>query len=223
MLRKGVPALPESWRKMAKKRSVTPNGEAVRSARLRKAWSTSDLSRHTRCTVKTIENAERGKAIFANTLARIASALGVDYDSLIARPVQQKKPTKLDIIISTTRIEATFGILAREDQPVDTDWFLEQLKTHVAFQDPVDVVSNRYQRTPGIPEGGVWITLKMTTRDYRQVWACFRAKSKSNPDELFLKVVFVNAEFIPNPYIPNKYLWVPPSVFYMPPHSHLYD
>jgi transcriptional regulator with XRE-family HTH domain len=206
---------------MAKKRSVTPSGDAVRKARLRKAWSTDDLARHARCATKTIENAESGKAIFANTLARIASALGVDYDSLIARPVEQKKPTKLDTIISTTRIDATFGILARKDQPIDTEWFLEQLKTHVTFQDPVDVVSNRYQKTPGIPEGGVWITLKMTTRDYRQVYAFFAARSK--PDEPFLKVVFLGADFIPNPYIRNEFLWVPPVVLYKPPHSHLYD
>jgi transcriptional regulator with XRE-family HTH domain len=208
---------------MAKKRSVTPNGDAVRAARLRKAWSTDDLAGHALCTTKTIENAERGKAIYANTLARIASALGVAYDSLIARPVEKKTPTKLDTIISTTRVDATFGIVAREDQPIDTDWFLGQLRSHVDFLDPVDVVSNRYQRTPGIPEGGVLITLKMTTRDYRQVWACFAAKSKSNPDELFLKVVFVGADFIPNPYIRNEYLWVPPVLWHKPPHTHLYD
>lgn len=211
----------ESWRKMTKKRSVTPNGDAVRAARLRKAWTTDELAGHTDCAIKTIENAERGKPIYANTLARIASALGVEYDSLIARPVQQKKPTKLDTIISTTRIDATFGILAREDQPIDADWFLEQLKTHVAFQDPVDVVSNHYRQTPGIPEGGVLITLKMTVRDYRQVYACFAARD--NPDEPFLKAVFLSADSIPNPHIRNEFLWLAPMVWYRPPHSHLYD
>jgi transcriptional regulator with XRE-family HTH domain len=134
--RKGLPPLPESWRKMAKKRSVTPNGDALRAARLQKAWTTDDLARHTDCSVKTVENAERGKAIYAITLARIASALGVDYDSLIARPVEQSTPTKLDTIISTTRIEATFGLLAREDQHVYIGWFLEHLRNHIVRWTP---------------------------------------------------------------------------------------
>jgi hypothetical protein len=59
----------------------------------------------------------------------------VNYESLIANPVEQKKvspveqkkPSKLDLIISTTRVDVGFGILAREDQHIETDWFLEQL------------------------------------------------------------------------------------------------
>lgn len=179
------------------------------------------MARHTDCAIKTIENAERGKPIYANTLARIASALEVDYDSLIARTAKERKPTKLDSIISTTRIEANFGILTREDQSIDTDWFLEQLKSHVDFQDEVEGLSNSYGHSHGLPEGGVCITAKMTVRDYRQVYALFSARY--NPDEPFLKVVFVTAEFIPNPYIRNDYLWVPPILIYKPPHTHLYD
>ena len=213
---------------MEKKRSVTPNGDAIRSARLRKAWTTDDLSGRVDCAVKTIENAERGKAIYANTLASIARALGVEYDSLVAMPVEQKKPmseqkkpTKLDLIISTTRVDACFGMLAREDQQIDTDWFLDQLKSHVAFKDAVDVISNGYQKNTAIPEGGIWITLKMTVRDFDQVYKCFCAKC--TPDEPFLKVVFLAGESIPNPHIPNDFLWRTPLLRYSPPHSHLYD
>lgn len=212
---------------MENKRSVTPNGDAVRGARLKKAWTTDDLSRHTDCAVKTIENAERGQAVYANTLARIASALGVEYDSLIARPVEQnkpidqKRPTKLDLIISTTRIEAYFGILAREGQDIDTDVFLKTLKSYVAFQDAVDVISHRYHKNPALPEGGLWITLKMTVRDFCQVYECFRAKC--TPDEPFMKVVFLAAESIPNPHIRDDFLWLTPHLRCKPPHSHLYD
>ncbi len=210
---------------MGKKRSVTPNGDAVRIARLRKAWTTDDLAGRADCAIKTIENAERGKAIYANTLASIASALAVDYESLIARPVakpvEQKKPTERDLIISTTRVTATIGILAREDQHIDSEWFLDQLKSQVAFQDAVDILGNRYQRTPGIPDGGVWITLNMTVRDFYQAYAFFVAKSKSN--ELFLKVACVCAEAIPDPRISNESQWNSPLFYVRPPHSHLYD
>ncbi len=210
---------------MGKKRSVTPNGDAVRIARLRKAWTTDDLSRRTDCAIKTIENAERGKAIYANTLASIASALAVDYESLIARPVakpvEQKKPTKRDLMVATTPIEATFGILARKNQRIKTAWFLDQLRSRMAFQDAVEGVSNRYGQTPAIPDGGVWITLKMTVRDFDQVYAFFCAKN--NPDEPFLKVLVLAAQTIPDTYIHNTNLWISPLIWYQPPHSHLYD
>ena len=214
---------------MGKKRSVTPNGNAVRSARLRRAWTTDDLAGRSDCAVKTIENAERGKPIYANTLALIARALEVEYDSLIASPVEQKTSTsveqkkdrKLSPMISTTRVSATIGILAKENQPIDTDWFLEQLKSHVSFQDVIDVLDNRYGQAPGIPEGGVWITLKMTVRDFYEVYDFVEAKSKSN--ELFLKVAFVCAESIPNPHIRDRSLWLSPLLYVEPPHSHLYD
>jgi len=229
---------------MEKKRSVTPNGDAVRSARLRKAWTSDDLAGHAECDVKTVQNAERGKAIYANTLARIASALEVDYDSLIGRPVERKtpadveliiptmaelrtppfdyrKPGKLHPIISTTRVRTTFGILARENQRIDTKWFLDQLKSHVAFQDVVFVLYNDYARNRFIPEGGVWIGLKMSVGDYEQVYALLSAKRKV--DEPFLKIVYAYAASIPNPYLDNDFLWLPPFLWDDPPHSHLYE
>ena len=45
------------------------------AAVLSKAWTGDDLARNVECDVKTIQNAEKGKAIYANTLARIAVAL----------------------------------------------------------------------------------------------------------------------------------------------------
>ncbi len=212
---------------MAKKRSVTPNGDAIRIARLRKVWTTNLLAERADCHVKTIENAERGKPIYANTLALIASALGVDCASLIARPIEQKKPvepkkpTRRDLMVETSPVEATFGILATKNQRIKTDWFLDQLKSHLTFQDAVDAVSNRYGSTPAVPGGGVWITLKMTVRDFGQVYKLFSAKK--NPDEPFLKVVVLAARTIPNTYIHNTDLWISPLLYYKAPHSHLYE
>jgi len=221
MLRKGLPTLPKVDRKMANKRSVTPNGDAIRSARLRKAWTTDDLSRHADCAVKTIENAERGKAIYANTLACIA--LGVDYDSLIAGLVEQKKPTdeqKLtwtpDRVAATTRVEAVFLLLRRQDQPIDSDWFLDQLKRRVAFQDSIEVLDNRYDDScPLMPEGGVRIALAITARDYEKVFEYLTTKPVTE-----LKVVYLGAADV---CIRDQTLWYAQSAWCEPPHSHLYD
>jgi len=218
---------------MKKKRSVAPNGDAIRTARLRKAWTTEVLSGRADCAVKTVENAERGKAIYANTLASIASALGVDYDSLIARPVEQKKPTNeqkrptteqqkprtLESLIPTGRVESVFFILRREDRPIASDWFLDHLKSHAAIQDPIEVLENYYVTNPVLmPEGGVRIALLMTVRDFEEVFEHFTTKSDTD-----LKVVYLTAADLPHPHKRDDYLWYAPSAQVKPPHSHLYD
>jgi len=211
---------------MEKKRSVTPNGDAIRSARLRKAWTTDDLSARADCAVKTIENAERGKAIYANTLAIIARALGVEYDTLITRLIEQKKPEKeqrkprtLESLIPTGQVESLFYILRRENRPIASDWFLNQLRTLVAIQDPIEVLSNTYESKDFfMPEGGVRISLLMTVRDFEEVFEHFT--TASTPD---LKVVSISAAHLPHPHKLDEYLWYAPSARLKPPHTHLYD
>lgn len=215
---------------MGKKRSVTPNGDAIRSARLRKAWTTDDLSGRADCAVKTIENAERGKAIYANTLAIIARALGVEYDSLIARPIEQekpvesekpepKKPRTLESLIPTGRVESIFFILRRADRPIASDWFLDYLKRHATIQDSIQVRENYYVTNPVLmPEGGVRIALMMTVRDFEAVFEYFTTTPTTD-----LKVVYLTAAHLPHPHKRDEYLWYAPSARIEPPHSDLYE
>jgi transcriptional regulator with XRE-family HTH domain len=216
---------------LAKKRSVTPNGDAIRIARLRQVWTTKRLSERARCSLKTIENAERGNAIYANTLARIASVLDVDPDSLIAKAVEEQKPVEptkppteqrkyppLESWVATKRVEAVFLMARRKDQPIDSEWFIDQLKSHVALQDPIEVYNNMYFETPLMPEGGVRIALIMTVRDFMEVYEYLT--SKPIPA---LKVVALTSASVFHPYKPDDYLWRSPMLWLKPPHSHLYD
>jgi transcriptional regulator with XRE-family HTH domain len=65
------------------RRSVLAKGESIRQARLAKGWRAEDLARKAGYSKRTIENAESGKPIDMSTVADIATALGVDYASLL--------------------------------------------------------------------------------------------------------------------------------------------
>lgn len=65
-----------------------PNTNPIRTARESKKWSQVELSIHSRVSLSTIRNAERGLAT-ARTLRRLARALGVTVDDLTGRRAAQ--------------------------------------------------------------------------------------------------------------------------------------
>ena len=60
-------------------RTVRPDTEAIKRLRLGKGWRAEDLATKAICSVKTIENVERGANVYLSTLAKIAKALGVEF------------------------------------------------------------------------------------------------------------------------------------------------
>jgi hypothetical protein len=124
----------------------------------------------------------------------------------------------LDPWVATARVEAVFLILRREGQPIASDWFIDQLKSHVAIQDPIEVLANSYYSTLfHMPEGGVRIALLMTVRDFEEVFAY--AKTKGTTD---LKIVCLTAGNVRHPRMRDQDLWVGPFAWTKLPHSHLY-
>jgi transcriptional regulator with XRE-family HTH domain len=65
------------------KRTVCPDAEAIKRLRLGKGWRTEDLAKNARCSVKTVENVERGAKVYLFTLAKLAKALGVEFMTLV--------------------------------------------------------------------------------------------------------------------------------------------
>ena len=55
-------------------RTAKPDGEKIRQLRARKGWSQEVLARKSRCSKRTVENAEAGRSILLETLRRIAEA-----------------------------------------------------------------------------------------------------------------------------------------------------
>lgn len=62
------------------------NGALIKSTRKAKHIGRAELSRRCGCDVKTIWNAEQGRNVQAETLAKIAAALEVSLDSLFTAP-----------------------------------------------------------------------------------------------------------------------------------------
>jgi predicted transcriptional regulator len=57
-----------------KNRTVRPDGEKIKRLRLDKLWRVEDLAKHAKCSVKTVENVERGANVYMFTLAKFATA-----------------------------------------------------------------------------------------------------------------------------------------------------
>lgn len=146
---------------MAKKRSVIPNGDAVRHARLAKGWRPEDLAGEADCSLRTVENVERSTSVYANTLASIAVALGADFQSLLAKP--QEASHKNDIVRSKARII----IGGQEGDTLDVRQLIASLVEDVPFVDEVVVGTTRFGHFPVAPDGGFIINLTMTCRDAR--------------------------------------------------------
>jgi transcriptional regulator with XRE-family HTH domain len=69
--------------KQPPKRTVRPDGAAIKQLRLQKGWRVEDLAAKAICSVKTIENVERGANVYVFTLAKLAKELGVDFMTLV--------------------------------------------------------------------------------------------------------------------------------------------
>lgn len=144
---------------MASKRSVTPNGEAVRNARLGKGWRVDDLARHSDCSVKTVENVERGENIYVNTLASIAQALDVDYKSLLSKAETAPRTD------GTLRLKACIIVATTGSHRVTKKWVIDQLRTLVPLRDEVIVGTNQTSTFPVAPDGGLLINMTLSHRD----------------------------------------------------------
>lgn len=146
---------------MAKKRSIIPNGEAVRHARLAKGWRPEDLAREADCSLRTVENVERSTSVYANTLASIAVALGADFQALLAKPHEASHRN------DTVRSKARIIIGGHEGDSLDVKQLIASLIEDVPFVDEVVLGTTRFGYFPVALDGGLVINLTMTCRDAR--------------------------------------------------------
>jgi transcriptional regulator with XRE-family HTH domain len=74
-----------------KNRTVTPDGGAIQRLRTEKGWRVEDLAEKAKCSLKTVENVERGAEVYLYTLSRLAKALGVEVPTLTAGSVPPER------------------------------------------------------------------------------------------------------------------------------------
>lgn len=105
-------------------RTVEPNGEAVRAARLRKGWRTQDLADKAECSKRTVESVEAGNAVYAFTLSQIAAALGEPTEKLVAGATMP--PPQDDMVRITVELAFPFHKFDQSDQLKALITFMQQ-------------------------------------------------------------------------------------------------
>jgi transcriptional regulator with XRE-family HTH domain len=137
----------------AKSRTVRPDADAIKRLRLGKGWRVEDLARQAKCSVKTVENVERGSNVYLFTLGKIAKALGVDYRSLLpdTGPAPEPPQRRFEVQI---KLSIPFEEFDESEQLVG---FIELLKRVLSARDEIGVKA--------VTDGSVVITLELSEED----------------------------------------------------------
>ena len=140
-----------------KSRTVTPSVATIRRLRLERGWRVEDLARKAKCSVKTIENVERGQNVYVFTLTKLADALGVSYVTLVAG---NEPPPLPPTLTSRSRFEVEIKVAVPYENFDECDQlvgFVELLKRLLERAGDVQVKAVR--------EGSVVIVLEVNDDD----------------------------------------------------------
>ena len=149
----------------SKSRTVRPDGEKIARLRKAKLWRVEDLARKAGISVKTVENVEHGANVYMFTLAKFATALGVENSALLAGadPPDDLPKKKRQIEVSLT-INIPFDDF---DQSAKLISLIEKMKAVVKAHDHIEVT--------GLMAGSTIITLEMSEADVHSLIAAFMA------------------------------------------------
>jgi transcriptional regulator with XRE-family HTH domain len=141
-----------------KNRTVTPDGQAIQRLRIEKGWRVEDLAKKARCSLKTVENVEKGQNVYLYTLSKFAQALGVEVSALVpgtAPPDPPKKERRF-------KVQLTLDIPFEEfDESEHLVSLLDMLKQIVHAKHEITVA--------GVEEGSTIITLEMSIDDIQSL------------------------------------------------------
>jgi transcriptional regulator with XRE-family HTH domain len=158
---------------LPKDRTIAINGNAVTTLRIQKKWDVIRLASEARCSVKTIENIEKGgKRVYAATLEALATALDVDYQELLAAAV----PDAASASQSRRSVRVVIELSRPFDGYDETDEFtsdMQNIRRLIAAQDEINVLA--------VYEGSVKIKLEMSYQDTLRLHTAFWTKRLAEP------------------------------------------
>ena len=147
-----------------KSRTVCPDAEAIRRLRLEKGWRVEDLAKHAKCSVKTVENVERGANVYMFTLAKLAKELGVEYAALVAGGKLPPEPPRPE---PRVEVQVVMSIpFDQFDESEQLSGFIEFLKQYTKGGGNINVV--------GVAPGSTIITLEMSMQDMLALFAAYK-------------------------------------------------
>ncbi len=156
-----------------KNRSVAPDGKAVQRLRIEKGWRVEDLADKAKCSLKTVENVERGRNVYLYTLNKFAKALGVEPSTLMAGAALPDPPKKERRFKVQFTLEIPFE---KFDESMHLVSFLNMLRDYLQAKDEITVV--------GVQEGSTIITLEMSLDDIQRLIDVFLSRHREVEDGL---------------------------------------
>jgi transcriptional regulator with XRE-family HTH domain len=170
-----------------KNRTVEPDGVEIQRLRIEKGWRVEDLAKKAGCSLKTVENVEKGANIYIYTLKRVASALGVEPSDLLIddddAPLERgrKKERKFRI---TFEVSIPFDEF---DESSDLVSFLQKL---------VSRLGGGEMEPTGVNEGSTLIEIEMTLEQFLELAEAYadgrlddlNIESIGTPDDLLEEV-----------------------------------
>ncbi len=143
-----------------KNRTVEPDGASIQRLRIEKGWRVEDLARRAGCSLKTVENVEKGENIYVYTLKRIANALGVEPSELLI-DVDDAPPERM------RKKERVWKITLEVSTPYDE--FDESSDLVSLLQALVSRLGGGGIEPTGIQEGSTLIEVEMTLEQFLEL------------------------------------------------------
>jgi transcriptional regulator with XRE-family HTH domain len=145
----------------AKSRTVRPDAEAIKRLRLEKGWSVEKLADKAICSIKTVENVEKGSSVYLSTLSKIATALEVEYKTLLPGGESPAEPPAAE-----RRFEVQIKLSVPFGDFDETELVgLVQMLRRLLKGGDIDVA--------GIEEGSVIVTLRLTEEEMKRLVSTF--------------------------------------------------
>ncbi len=154
---------PKALEEQPKNRSVKPDGDTIKRLRIEKGWRVEDLARKARSSVKTVENVERGANVYLFTLAKFATALGVEYITLVSGSKPAPEPPKHG---PTVKVHIVLSIpFDQFEESEKLSGFIELLKRVIQARDHINVLA--------VTDGSTVITIEMSKEDMLKLFSAY--------------------------------------------------
>jgi transcriptional regulator with XRE-family HTH domain len=143
-----------------KNRTVEPDGEAIQRLRIEKGWRVEDLANKAGCSLKTVENVEKGENIYLYTLKRVANALDVEPSELLI-DVDDESPVRM------RKKERVWKITLEVSTPYDE--FDESSDLVGLLQALMSRLGGGGIEPTGVKEGSTLIEVEMTLEQFLEL------------------------------------------------------
>ena len=183
----------------APSRTVRPDAEAIKRLRLTKGWSVEVLADKSICSVKTLQNIEKGASVYLSTLSKIATALAVDFATLMP----DGKPPSDPPLPPESRIQVQITVsipFAQFDESKQLCGLIDSFRQFLAGGKG-DI------RVLNVGSGSTVITLEMTRLDVRALHSAYSEGKLAKLHCIDFRTKFEHDDYLLDPdYIPSEHL-----------------